>query len=353
VKKPYKTLGILLAVAIALIIVVRIATRGRGEATESISDIQKREGVPVRVETATTGSIARSLQFSGTIEGEEQSVVVARVMEVARAIPVRVGQRVSRGDVVARLDETNPQAMYRQARSSRDDAKTDLERMQALFDQGAVSRQALDKARLALDIAQSNLDAAADLVVLRAPVSGEVVRVHLQPGEMASPGQPIVTIAASKQVRVKFRASAEERRRIQKGQLALIHLSLSDTSSIEAAVDKAEDAADPSTRLFEITVTSENPEGRLKPGVLTNVDVVIEQRQDVLTVNREALMGTSGHHEIYALDETGHARKRTVTVGLETARRAEIVNGLKVGERVIVYGQNRLADGDLVKVVES
>lgn len=352
--KPFKKIGIALVVLIVIGVGLRIVTRGRGEAVESISDIQKREGVPVRVEVATRGTLARTLQFSGTIEGEQQSVIISRLMETVREVPVRVGQRVASGQIVARLDDTNPQAMYRQAKATLDNAKTDYERMQALFNQGAVSRQTLDQAKLGYDVAQSNFAAAGELVDLRSPLSGEVVRVHVRPGEIVTPGMPVVTVAASKETRVTFTVSAEERPLIAPKQAARIHLAQSDTSSIPAVVDKVEDAADPQTRLFEVTVTSDNPAGLLRPGVLTAVEVVIEQRTNALSVSNEALLSRrSGEGEIFVAGADQRAARRTVTLGLQTANRVECIAGLNEGDRVVVYGQNRLSDGAPVKIIEN
>lgn len=351
--KPLKKAGILLVILIIAGIAVRIATRGRGEVVESISDIQKREGVPVRAETITRGTLARTLQFSGTIEGEEQSVIVARVMETVREIPVSVGQRISRGQVVARLDNANPQAQYRQSKAMLENAKMDYERMQALFAQGAISKQTLDQTKLALDVAQSNFDAASELVDVRAPVSGEVVRIHIKPGEIATPGMPIVTVAASKEMRVKFTVSAEERTFIRPKLGARIHLAQSDTSWIPAFVDKVEDAADPQTRLFEVTVKSDNPEGLLRPGVLTTVEVVVDERNDVLSVSMEALLADRGHTgEVFIVGNDRKAERRRLSFGLRTVNRIECTDGLRENERVIVYGQNLVTDGDPVKIIE-
>jgi membrane fusion protein, multidrug efflux system len=353
VNKPFKKIGFILIALIVVGIVVRTVTRGRGEAVESISDIQKREGVPVRVETAVRGPITRTLQFSGTIEGEEQSAIVSRLMETVREIPVRVGQRVARGTVVARLDDANPQAQYRQAKSQLDNSKLDYERMQTLFAQGAVSKQTLDQAKLGMDIAQSNFTAASDLVEMRTPVSGEVVRVHVKAGEIVSPGMPVVTVAASKEVRVKFTVSSEERRLIAPKQPARIHLEQSDTASTPGVVDKVEDAADPQTRLFEVTVRSDNPEGLLRPGVLTTVEVIVEERAAAMSVSNDALLSVrSGKGDIYVVDANSRAAHRQVTLGLQTAIRAECTAGLNEGDRVIVYGQNRVNEGDPIKIIE-
>ena len=351
--KPFKKIGIAIVILIVAGVGLRIATRGRGEAVESISDIQKREGVPVRVEVAARGTLARTLQFSGTIEGERQSVITSRLMETVSEIPVRVGQRVASGQIVARLDDNNPQAMHRQAKATLDNTKMDYERMLALFSQGAVSRQMLDQAKLGYDVAQSNFAAASELVDLRSPVSGEVVRVHVRPGEVVSPGMAVVTVAASKAVRVTFTVSAEERRLIAPKQAARIYQAQSDTSSIPAVVDKVEDAADPQTRLFEVTVTSDNPNGLLRPGMLTTVEVVIEERTDVLSVSNEALLSSrGGEAEIFVADADRRAARRTVRLGLQTANRAECAAGLGEGDRVVVYGQNRLSDGTPVKIIE-
>jgi len=352
VKKPFKNIGIVIVLLIVVVIAIRIVTKGRGEVVPSISDIQKREGVPVRIETTQKGNLSRTLQFTGTIEGEEQSVIASRLMETVKDIPVRVGQRVSRGQVVVRLDDINPQAMYRQAKATMDNAKADFERMQTLYQQGAVSKQVLDQTKLGYDVAQSNFAAARDLVELPSPVSGEVVRIHVKAGETVSPGMPVVTVAASKEVRVKFYASSEERRMVSAKQQARIYLSLSDTTWTSAIVDKVEDAADPQTRLFEITVKSDNPEGMLKPGVLTKVDVIIEERKDVLSVSKEALM-TNGATTVFVVDTNNKAAKRTLTLGIRTSDRAESLTGLQAGERVVVYGQNRLTEGDPIRIIEN
>lgn len=351
--KPLKKAGILLVILIVAGIVVRIATRGRGETVESISDIQKREGVPVRAETIKRGTLARTLQFSGTIEGEEQSVVVARVMETVRDVPVKVGQRITRGQVVAKLDDANPQAQFRQSKSVLDNAKMDYDRMQALFAQGAVSKQSLDQTKLAYDVAQSNFAAASELIEMRAPVSGEVVRVHMKPGEIASPGMPLVTIAASKEMRVIFTVSAEERASIKPKQAARIHIAQSDTSWIPAFVDKVEDAADPQTRLFEVTVKSDNPEGLLRPGVLTTVEVVVDERRDVVSVGLDALLADRGQSgDVFVIGDDRKAARRSVSFGMRTADRIECTDGLRDNERVVVYGQNLVTDGDPVKIIE-
>lgn len=351
--KPFKIIGIALAVLIVLGIGLRIATRGRSETVESIPDIQQREGIPVRVEIAQPGIVARTLRFSGTIEGEEQSVIVSRLMETVAEIPVRVGQNVSRGQVVARLDDTNPQASFRQARAMLDNAQLDLQRMKALFEQGAVSKQSLDQAQLQYDVAQSNFKASAELVELRSPMDGEVVRVHLTPGEVASPGAPVVTIAKSQRIRVKFHASPSERALLDKGQAAQIHPEMSDTTQIAGEIEKVEDAADPKTRLFEVIVRSENPEGALRPGVLTTVDVVVRQNENTLSVDREALIGAAdGQGKVFVIGADGRAALRTVTLGIHGTERIEVLSGLAAGDRIVTFGQNLLSDGALAKVIQ-
>ncbi|MFZ5433810.1 MAG: efflux RND transporter periplasmic adaptor subunit [Calditrichota bacterium] len=352
-KKPFKTIGILLAILIVAGVGFRIATRGQSETVESIPDIQKREGIPVRIETITPGPIAQTLRFSGTIEGEEQSVIVSRLMETITQIPVKVGQQVSRGQVVAKLDHANPQAAFRQARATLDNARLDLDRMKALYEQGAISKQMLDQAQLHADVAQSNFEASADMIELRTPLSGEVVRVHLQPGDVASPGAPVVTVAASRQIRVKFHVSPEERALITKDQSARIHPGIGDSTWISGIVEKVDDAADPASRLFEVTVRSDNPDGILRPGVLTTVEVVIQQRDNSLSVNREALMNeVAGSAQIFVVGPDKRAMLQTVTLGIYSTERVEVLTGVKPDDRVVVFGQNRLADGNLVKIIE-
>lgn len=351
-KKPFKLIGIIVTILIIGGLTFRILTHGSGETVESITDIQKREGVPVRVETVPKGSLIQTLHFSGTIEGEEQAAVLSRLLETVSEIPVSVGTQVKSGQVVARLDENNPQAGYHQARFTVENARIDLRRITALYEKGAVSHQTLDQAQLSFDLAQATFEAARDLVELRSPIDGIVQRIHYKPGEVAQAGTPVVTVASSEKLRVRLYVTASERSQLAVGQPARIYHSLTDTAWTKAEVSRIDEAADPNTRLFEVWVLTLKPENTLKPGTLTDVEIEVNRLNDVLTIDTEAFeTEESGKRYVFIVDDTDHAERRDLITGMEASGRIAVTSGLSEGERVIVYGHNRISVGDPVRII--
>ncbi|MFO7655225.1 MAG: efflux RND transporter periplasmic adaptor subunit [Candidatus Krumholzibacteriia bacterium] len=360
--KSSRRLAVVALVAIVAVAVfgVRFLTMGEEENPASIASVQAREGKPVEVVAAARGSIEVWSNLAGTVEGLVQSPIVSQnSMEVVEVVR-REGDRVQAGDVVLRLAREAPTPMYHSyARSLAvlEDAQREYERMQNLFEEGAVSRQALDRAETALAVAREDLRNARRGTELTASHAGVVTAVRVKEGETAQVGRPLAYVARVDTVRVRFEAGSRQALALAEGQLAVWRLPEQDLERAGEIV-KLDLAADPQTHLLAGEARFPNPDRRLLPGLLVSFDVRTAERTDVITVPTAALVATDTGAAVYLIREQAGeggdratARLQPVEVGLRTTDEVEITGGLAAGDLVVVYGQRQLEDGDLVRVV--
>ncbi len=348
---------ILILVAVVAAFAIRFSVLSRKDPVASIRSIQEVEGIPVEAVPAVTGDLKVWNTMAGTVEGIVQYPIVStnsiQVMDVLR----REGDHVNRGDVIVRLEKTSPNPMlhsYARSKALYDDALSDVRRMRALYEEGAISAQQLDKAEMALKIAESDLiDARAgtDLVADR---EGIVTSITVNPGDMADNGSPVAWVARTDTVIIKFTAGSRQAMVLEKGQRA-VWFSSETGESGEGEISRLDLSADPDTRLLAGDALFANPGDRLVPGLLVSFRVLTGERRGVVKVPVGCLIQYNGDYSIYIVEDDGTgkmiSRLRAVETGLLTTDEVEILSGIEAGESVVLFGQTRIEDGSLVKVI--
>ena len=277
-------------------------------------------------------------------------------------------------------------AVLDQAEAAVDMARWSYERMEELYRGGAVSRLQMEEATLQyrsaetqLTVAEMNLkmaldgtpeealrmaraqlreaEAAVDLVgrrmedtVIRAPASGQIAYVLVDPGDTVSPGMGVVGLVDTDPVYMDASVSERVIGFLNQGDVIEVEVAaISET--FDGILKQVAPAADPRSGMFPVRIAVENPEGRLKPGMLAELVFVTEGAENVLAVLRRAViaMGT-GHHVFVVVD--GRAQRRRIEIGLDDDEYVEVTAGLSEGERVVESGADFLEDGTVVEVIE-
>ena len=342
---------------VAALFVLRFLQIGERKSYASIAEIQEREGKPVEVVVAAEGDLESWTTLAGTVEGSLQYPVISTnsitVVDVAR----REGDRVNRGDVLIRLETAAPNPMlhsYDRSLALYQDALADVERMRNLFKEGAVSQQALEKAELALAVAKTDLANARQSTSLVATHAGIVMSVLVREGEMAPAYSPLMWVARTDSVRVSFEAGSRQAMTLARGQKA-VWRSTTNGASGSGVVSKLDLSADPESHLVRGEASFPNAGGKLMPGLLLSFDVLAGSRRGVVKIPVASLFEAKGAPHVYVVerDEGGRsvARLRAVETGLRTTDEVEIASGVASGDRVVLFGQTMLEEGDLVKIV--
>ncbi|MDD4310238.1 MAG: efflux RND transporter periplasmic adaptor subunit, partial [Candidatus Cloacimonetes bacterium] len=186
--------------SILLIIVLLSLVFGCGKKkdySKTAEQIRKEEGIPVRVITVEPTTFTKSLRYNATLTGMEESTATAMVGDVIVKITAKVGDRVNKGDVIVSFPLNTPAASWEQATSAFNSIKTVYERMQRLHTQGAISEQDLDNVETQFKVSKANLDASEQMINVRAPLSGVITAMLVNPSEKVFPGKELFTVAST------------------------------------------------------------------------------------------------------------------------------------------------------------
>ncbi len=353
--------GRIVWVAVAVVIVLfalRFWQLGKKEPVPSIRSIQESEGKPVEVALAELGDIEIWTTLAGTVEGCFQYSIVSsnsiRVLEVTKM----EGERVKAGDVLIRLDKTAPNPMlhsYNRSKVLYDDALIEVKRMRTLYEEGAISKQMLDKAELALEVARSNLMDATESVNLVASHAGIVTSVIAEEGKMADAYDPLMWIANTDSVKIVFEAGSRQAMELTVGQRA-VWSSRGTGRSGTGRVSKLDLAADPKTHLVAGEACFPNGGGGLMPGFLVSFRALTSERVGVVKIPIACLVEADDlAYQVFVAERSAdgkvNARLRRIETGLRANDEVEVTSGLSEGELVVQFGQTLLDDGDPVNIV--
>ncbi len=221
------------------------------------------------------------------------------------------------------------------------------------------SREQLNAARSQVNAAQAGVQSAqAQLSNTRvvAPFGG-VVEARLQePGELASPGQPVVRLVASGGLTVKAGIPERYAGDIEVGTQVRVIPSAYGAEARGGRVTFVGTAIDPQSRTFPVEIAVENSDRRLKPDMVVRLQLAREVLEDAIVVPQEAVIrderGTSVFVAVTGSGGQTIAERRAVEVGPNAGDRIVLLSGVASGDRIIVSGQTSLTDGDVVRATE-
>ena len=284
------------------------------------------------------------------VEAVRQSTVSSQI--AGRIVDLRfdVGDRVKKGDVIARIDEraatqalAASEAQVRAAEASLANARAQYERSKQLFAQKFISQAALDKAEADYKSAESQVRAMLagagqaatekSFATIVAPYSGVVAARHVQLGEMATPGKPIMTGFDPSTLRVTATVASSDIAAIQSGGKARVEIPAL-ARWIEGRGVTIVPSADPRTHSTEVRIELPEDAQGVVPGIFARAHFVVG-RAPRLMVPREAVLHRSELVAVYVLGTDGRPQLRQVRLGTVSDERGiEVLAGLEPGERV-------------------
>lgn len=335
--------------------------------------------VPVEVNPVSRVNIRQRAALSGILQAKQSATVMVPLTASVEQVNVRLGQWVEEDEVLFRLDEEaianqveQASAAFQQAKAAYESnleqlqlAQTTAERMQRLYEAGAVSKAEVEQAQLAVspenmavllsgfqqaktvyDQSQSLMN---DLAV-KAPISGVISFLGVAENGFVAPGQPAAMIvdASTMKVAVNLPSKLISLIRLKdQVELEVPAAQLTETGFVVAIGP----SVDQQTFLYPVEIEMENPDGVMLPGMFAKVYLVTESRENVIAVPLESVVESLGRKRVF-VQVGDRAEARTVETGLDDGVYVEILSGIDEGESLIVVGQNFLVDGDRILVVE-
>jgi cobalt-zinc-cadmium efflux system membrane fusion protein len=309
--------------------------------------------VAAKTAAATVEPFTRTLTAIGSVVGRPGRYAALSAPSPTRIARVHVaeGQRVGAGQPLVEFEQAQFVSAANAAQSALSAAQRSFERAQRLANEGIVPRK--DAETAAADLAKARNDAvaarrAAQLSVLRSPVSGVVTRMVAVLGAPADAGQVLVEVADPSAFDVVLSLGPTEAASVLPGRR--VDLSAGDRAGGEAVgsgtVSSVGVAVDSGSRSVQIRVTVTRPARALRLGESVLGTIAVETRPNAVVVPTEALVPADepGSFRVFVVDNTGTAHARDVKVGGRTEAKVEITEGLKGGELVVTQGAYGLED---------
>ena len=303
----------------------------------------------VRVQAAVIKPQPVTEEVVGTVRAKIRATLEAKVSGRIQEMPVRLGQAVKAGDLVASLDAAEIKARLEQAQASLEQADRDWNRVSALFKGQAVTRSELDNAESRLRVAKgavAEADAMMRYVEIRAPFDGVVSRKWADVGDLASPGKPLVDIQDPSVLQLDADVPEAMATPIQLGAALVVRLDNA-SGTMNGKVTEIAPAADPASRTVAMKVDLPRSPG-LIPGRFARLVVPVGESRS-LDVPSAAVV-QRGQLEMVFVVTNQQARLRLVKTGKRLGDQVEILSGLEQGDAVAIEGAAMLADGQPVEV---
>jgi len=256
----------------------------------------------VRVTPVESGTIERSVILNGEILARNQVIIFPTVGGRLAQMRVNIGDRVNAGVTVAMIDPSRPGEVFSHS-------------------------------------------------PVVSTVSGTVLHAPFHVGDTLSTQSGVIVVGDLTQLVIETHVPERFVAAVTPGMTALLRFEALGGETFNAQVTEISPVLDPVTRTLRIRLGLVNHDPRIRVGMFATISLVTNRSVNVPVIPRTAVIATHGAWTVFVVDEDNIAHRRTITLGLDDEDFIEVLSGVELGENVVSAGQNLIADGDSVRLV--
>ncbi|MDD2227778.1 MAG: efflux RND transporter periplasmic adaptor subunit [Candidatus Cloacimonetes bacterium] len=318
------------------------------DSSKNMEQIQNEEGIPVRQIIVETTTFRQELIYNASLSGNEESTATAMVSDIITKINAKVGDKVSKDQIIVSFPSNTPAAQYEQASSAFNSIKTVYERMKRLNNQGAISRQDLDNVETQYNVSKANLAASEQMINVRAPISGIIAAMMVNPSEKVFPGKELFTVVSTGGYKAVLMIPETEIGMIKKGIKATAS-TLDET--ITGKVSQISLAMDVNSKAFRVEIMFPGMNRKINYGVTAEIKIEVSSKPNVIVVPRETIVRENGDKFVW-LNIDNKAVKTPIVTGLDNTLEFEVISGMSVGDILVTEGIHTLNDNAKLRIIE-
>lgn len=338
-----------------------------GDVPEPVSEQARApQRVEVTVEELKPQAWQSTVSTFGVVEALEEVNVAAELSGTVAAVHINEGDRVKAGQLLLELDPQKRQFAVDQAQqhvqhaqAALKEAQLKLQRRRNLSEQETISKEDLDSAQLAVDLANAAYQQAlasaqlaqrelADTRIF-SPTDGLVDVRAVEVGEPVQAGASLITLQAVQGLRVQTWVSEADIARVRAGEPARVTVSGLAGREFAATIEWVGVNADPATGNFPLKLILTGDTDALRPGMTASAQLQGISQPDALLLPEQALVDRNRRRVVFVVED-GVARLREPLLAAGFSNRLQILAGLAAGDKVVIAGQALLLDGDAVTV---
>ena len=308
------------------------------------------EVVPtVAVAQVFTREVPQMTVYTSTVQSFVKNNIAPQSGNRIKSIKVDVGDFVSKGQVLAEMD----QIQLQQAELQMQNKEVEYQRLKGLYEVGGLSKSDLEAIELSYKVSKTQYENLLENSILRSPVSGVITARNYDVGDMYAMSAPLFTVEQIVPVKLLVAISESDYSKVKQGDKVEVVADALTGKTFDGKIRKIYPTIDPATRTFVAEVVVNNPKRELRPGMFARVTVHFGVNNnvvipDVAVVKQQG----SGERFVYVLNEDGTVSYQKVVLGRRMDAEYEVLEGLNDGAKIVTGGQIRLKDGIKVAVNE-
>jgi membrane fusion protein (multidrug efflux system) len=308
--------------------------------------------VPVEAAKVTAAPLSEQVTAIGTLLSNEAVTVSSEIPGRLKQINFQEGQPVEQGAPLFILDDSVYRAQLADAEAKLKLAEQTHKRTSQLFTNKYATAQSADESASNLAVSTAAVELARvqlEKARIVAPFSGIVGLRHVSVGEYIAAGQALVNLEAIDPVKADFRVPEKFLPAIRVGQTIRIRVDAFPDEAFEGKVYAIDPRLDVAGRSLVVRAMVPNQDERLRPGLFARISVLLQLKQDALSVPEQAIVPQGDSQFVFKIVD-GKVQLTKVVTGTRREGRVEIVEGLSAGDQVVTAGQLKIRDGSVVSI---
>lgn len=301
----------------------------------------------VKVVTVAAEDIDITTTYTSNVEPNVTNNIVSQSAGRINNIYVEVGNKVSKGQLLATMDDAN----LAKSRLQYVNDSIELGRITELHKIGGVSQADYDLAVMSLNIQKKTYDNLLENTKLRSPISGVVTARNYDKGDMYSMAQPIFVVEQIVPVKMLINVSESQFTEVHKGMAFDVTVDAYPNEVFKGTVNLIYPTINANTHTFPVEVIVDNKDQKLRPGMFARVTANYGTNHHVVVPDVSVIKQVgSGEHFVYVLQADNTVKYQLVEIGKRLGDKYEIISGINEGDKVVTEGQVRLKNGIEVEV---
>ena len=324
------------------------------ELMKAIGDNGEQKNIKlVEISTIEQAEFTSDLKVEGNIDADQSTIATAKMPGTVIAVNTEVGNNVTKGQVLAQLDNSSALKGKLELEQQVAFSKTVFEKQERLWKKGIgteIQYLSAKNQKDALEKSLNTLNQNLEMFNIKSPITGTVEAVDVKVGQATAPGIPIFKVVNMSSIKVVANISESNAGKVSVGDMVKIEFpDLNKT--ITTKITFASNFIDPLNRTFKIEAKLSGLSD-VKPNMVAKLSIVDYVNKKAIVVPANAVQRTESETYIMVAKNTNGkyvAEKRTITIGKSNQELSEVTNGLSTGEIVIVNGFQELTEGQIVK----
>lgn len=304
--------------------------------------------IAVRVQAAETTNWIDKEVFSATVEAKTTNKISSTMGGRVLRLKAEIGQTVARNQVLAEMDN----AQLVQAKLQLDEQVLQMERIDALYRSGGISKAEWESRQRAVQSARTNYNTIASNTRLVSPIHGVITARNYDAGDVTTPTLPIFVVEQLNPVRLKIYLPEKYYSKVAKGKKVAIRTETLPDETFEGSIALIYPTIDPSTHTFATEVEVPNGQLRLRSGMYASVEIDFGSHPSLVVWDRSVVKQMGSAEKYVFVANKDRAVRRKVVVGKIDEGKAEIISGVREGEQIIREGASTVKDGSLIKIIQ-